>query len=170
MTGTANEALWTAVALLAILTAILLVAPYLSTSIDEANLPIEGRAKFIVAKDVVSYGTAGNPPCLEIHDSDCITSYEYSINARDGNVYRLDTKQFPVRIENNTDPLYASLSRGGVVAVRCDHMSRDSKDNPLNKNMQAGDSWTITVSDRNLFFGCEVEEPTMGSLVIMRSS
>lgn len=150
------DALWIAVGLLALLAAVLLLAPYVSNAVKESNLPIEGRVKFITAKDVVSYGTAGNPPCLEIHDYDCITSYEYSVNGKDGDTYRLDTEQFPVRFENNTDPKFSALRKGEVVVVSCNHISSDSRDNPKNNIMNPSGAWTLMISDRNLYFGCEI--------------
>lgn len=143
---------------------VVLVYPEISKSVNEANLPIEGRAKFIVAKDVVSYGTTGSPPCLEIHDNDCITSYEYSITGNDGDTYRLDTEQFPVRFEDNTDPRFSTLREGGVVAISCSHISSNSRDNP--KNLNPSDVWTVTISDKNLYFGCEVS--SVGSWLFAR--
>ena len=152
------DALWIAVGLLALLAAVLLLAPYVSNAVEESNLPIEGRVKFITAKDVVSYGTFGYPPCIAYHPQwgDCITGYEYSINGGDGDVYRLDTEQFPVRFEDNTDPRFSALRAGDVVVVTCDHMSSNSRDNPKN---DLGQDWCCTISDRNLYFGCEISTP-----------
>ena len=155
--GIATLLLTIAIAAVVISFVVVFVVPRVQTAVDEANLPIEGRMKFIRAVDVVSYGTVGKPPCLEIHDYDCITSYEYAITDRNGDIYRLDTEQFLVRLENNTAPKYKDLSNGGVVAISCEYLSPSSRDHQRNMSLSSWDG--MTISNRNYFFGCEIVSP-----------
>jgi hypothetical protein len=130
--------------LLLVMIVIVLVVPMIG---NDNSLPINGNTIYITVDDVVSYGVAGHPPCLETLNYDCIVGYEYVVKSTDGDYYRIDKEMFPERYTKSEN-----LKIGSMAVVSCDYMSHDSRDYPRDEN----EPWKLMVSNRNYFFGCEV--------------
>jgi hypothetical protein len=117
-------------------------------------LPLNGSMRIITVKDIVSDGTVGNPPCINVEDYDCIVSYEYSIESTDGDWYRLSGK-FKSRYSDDPLAMMVIPKSGDRGEIKCQEMSSDSKD--AQRDMRVTSSWDgITISNHDNFFGCNI--------------